>query len=219
VNLVLLGSPGAGKGTQAERLAERTGLVHIATGDIFRANARDGTELGRRAKAYMDRGELVPDEITIEMLLQRLEEPDTEGGVIFDGFPRNLRQAQALDEALAGQGKRVDRVAHIQISDDEAVNRLATRWLCRGCGRIYNFQPRAAEASRPCGNCGGELYQREDDRPEVVRARLAHQKPPAELLDYYRRQEKLETIDGERDLDAITDELFALAEPQVGNRA
>ncbi|MEX2236422.1 MAG: adenylate kinase [Dehalococcoidia bacterium] len=217
MNIVLLGSPGAGKGTQAKLLARHRGVAHIATGDLFRANARDGTELGKLAETYMDRGDLVPDEVTIRMLLKRLEEPDTENGAVFDGFPRNLAQARALDEALANHGMGVDCVVLIEVSDEEAVARLSTRWICRNCGAIYHRDPGTAIEGERCENCGGELYQREDDRPEVVRSRLDSQKPPLDMLDYYRQQGKLQTVNGQQDTEAVTAVLLSALDDKHGN--
>jgi adenylate kinase len=211
MNVVLLGSPGAGKGTQAELIARCKGLAHIATGDLFRANVREGTELGKIAEGYMNRGALVPDEITIGMLLARLTEPDTAAGVIFDGFPRNLAQAIALDDALDGTGRAVDKVVLIQISDDESVARLSNRWVCRSCGNITSLLA-PSEAPPLCERCGGELYQREDDRPEVVRSRLQTMKPPADMLDYYKAQQKLRTINGEQPREDVTRDLLAVLE-------
>ena len=206
--VVLLGPPGAGKGTQAQRLTDAKGLLHLSTGDMFRENARDGTELGLLARGYMDRGELVPDEVTIGMLLERIARPDAADGAMFDGFPRNVAQAQALDGALAGRDAAIDHALLIAVSDDELEGRLGGRWLCRACGAVYherNDPPR--EAGR-CDRCPGELYQRDDDRPEVVRARIERQKPPDALIAHYRAAGVLREVDGERGLDAVTDALL-----------
>jgi adenylate kinase len=216
MNLVLLGSPGAGKGTQAERLAACTGWVHVATGDLFRANVKAGTALGNTAQEYMSRGALVPDAVTIQMLLARLAEPDTAGGVIFDGFPRNLVQARALDAALSDSGSRVDRVILIEVSDDEAVARLSNRWVCRDCGNIVSLP--ANSQVRQCERCGGQLYQRDDDKPDVVRARLESMKPPADMVDYYKEQGKFATVNGEQSLEAVTRDLLAALEIASGDR-
>lgn len=208
MRLILLGPPGAGKGTQAARIAEREALAHISTGDLFREAVREGTELGKLAETYMDRGELVPDHVTIEMLLERLRRPDARKGFVLDGFPRNLAQARALDEALAAEGRAVDLALHITVSDDELVRRLAGRWMCRSCGAVYHEVNHPPSVTGRCDRCGGELYQRDDDRPEVVRARLAKQKPPADLLSYYREAGRLVEVDGERPLDAVTEALL-----------
>lgn len=206
--VVLLGPPGAGKGTQAQRLTTSTGLLHLSTGDMFRENVREGTELGVLAKSYMDRGELVPDEVTIKMLLERIARPDAAEGAMFDGFPRNVVQAASLDEALGERGDSIDHALLIAVADEELVARLGGRWLCRVCGAVYherNDPPRKAGA---CDTCDGELYQRDDDRPEVVRTRLEKMKPPADLLEHYRASSVLREIDGERDLDSVTADLL-----------
>ncbi len=206
--VVLLGPPGAGKGTQAQRLTTSTGLLHLSTGDMFRENVREGTELGVLAKSYMDRGELVPDEVTIKMLLERIARPDAAEGAMFDGFPRNVVQAAALDETLGERGDSIDHALLIAVADEELVARLGGRWLCRVCGAVYherNDPPRKAGA---CDTCDGELYQRDDDRPEVVRTRLEKMKPPADLLEHYRASSVLREIDGERDLDSVTADLL-----------
>ena len=212
MNLILLGPPGTGKGTQAKLLANRLNAVHIATGDLFRDAVKQGTELGLRAKEYMDRGDLVPDEVTISMLLERIEQPDAQGGAIFDGFPRTLQQAQALDEALAAKSKEAAAALHITAPDDEIVRRLSGRWLCPSCGAIYHEQTRPPTQDKTCDKCGSELHQREDDKPEVVRARLEKQRPPAEMLDYYRKQGKLVDIDGARAPEEVTKDLLAAIE-------
>ncbi len=206
--IVLLGPPGAGKGTQAQRIAAATGLLHISTGDMFREHVRNNTELGQLANQYMSRGELVPDEVTISMLLERISRDDARAGAMFDGFPRNVTQARALDEALASRGARVDRALLITVSDDELVARLGGRWICRTCGRLYHERNDPPRQPGTCDACGGELYQRDDDRPEVVRARLEKQKPPADLIEHYRTAGVLREIDGERPLDAVTTALL-----------
>lgn len=210
--LVLLGPPGTGKGTQAKLIAERLGLAHIATGDLFREAVQQGTELGQRVKAYMDKGELVPDEVTIATLLERIERPDARHGALFDGFPRTLQQAQALDSALARRGAAVALALHVTASDDEIVRRLTGRWLCPNCGEIYHEQARPPKAAGVCDACGSALAQRDDDSPEVVRRRLELQRPAKELLDHYRAQGKLIDIDGEQDVDRVTRDLLAAIE-------
>ena len=213
--LVLLGPPGTGKGTQAKRIAQRLGLVHIATGDMFREAAQQGSELGLRAKSYTDRGELVPDELTIAMLVERIQQPDAQRGVIFDGYPRTLQQATALDEALAQQGDAVAAALHVSASDDEIVRRLSGRWLCSGCGEIYHEQHRPPQRPEVCDRCGSALIQRDDDKPEVVRKRLARQRPPEELLAHYRRQGELVEVNGEQEADAVTRDLLAAIEQRA----
>lgn len=206
--VVLLGPPGAGKGTQAQRIAAARGLLHISTGDMFRENVKNGTELGKLAQAYMSKGELVPDEVTIEMLLERIGRDDAQKGAMFDGFPRNVVQAKALDEALASRGAKIDRAPFISVRDDELIARLAGRWICRNCGALYHQRNDPPRQEGTCDRCGGELYQRDDDRPDVVRTRLEKQKPPADLIEHYRKAGALREIDGERPLDDVTKSLL-----------
>lgn len=206
--IVLLGPPGAGKGTQAQRIAAATKLVHISTGDMFRENVKNETPLGKLANEYMSKGELVPDEVTIKMLLERISRDDAKAGAMFDGFPRNVVQAEALDAALKSEGAKVDYALLISVRDEELVARLGGRWICRNCGKLYHERNDPPKAAGVCDNCGGELSQREDDRPEVVQSRLEKQKPPAGLIDHYRKAGVLKEIDGEQSLDAVTDALL-----------
>ncbi len=202
--VVLLGPPGAGKGTQAQRIATRTGLLHVSTGDMFRENVREGTKLGNLAKTYMDRGDLVPDEVTIGMLLERIGRADASQGAMFDGFPRNVAQATALDQALAARGAKIDRALLIAVEDEELVARLGGRWICRNCGALYHERNDPPAKSGICDKCSGELYQRDDDKPGVVRSRLEKQKPPADLIEHYRAAGVLQTIDGQQTFDHVT---------------
>lgn len=202
-----------GKGTQAAILAEKTGLVHITTGELFREAIRQETELGKQAKVYYDQGQLVPDHLTIAMLLERLSQGDCAGGCILDGFPRTLEQATALDEALAREGRAIDKVVYIQAPQDELLSRLSGRWNCRQCGSVYHerFQP-PREAGR-CDQCGGELYQREDDKPETARRRLeVYAQQTAPLIDYYRERGKLVEIDGHKSVEEVAENLLAAVE-------
>ena len=211
--VILFGAPGAGKGTQAAILAEKTGLVHITTGELFRQAIRQETELGKQAKPYYDRGQLVPDRLTIAMLLERLSQGDCARGCLLDGFPRTLEQATALDEALAQKGKGIDKVLYIQVPQNELVSRLAGRWNCRQCGSVYQerFQP-PRQAGR-CDQCGGELYQREDDRPETVRRRLeVYLEQTAPLIDYYRARGKLVEIGGDKAVEEVAEDLLAVVD-------
>jgi adenylate kinase len=208
VFIVLLGPPCAGKGTQAQRIAAATKLLHISTGDMFRENVKNGTELGVLANSYMSKGELVPDDVTIRMLLERIGRPDAAEGAMFDGFPRNVVQAAALDAALAERNAKIDRALYIFVEDDELIARLGGRWICRDCGTLYHERNDPPKKVGTCDKCGGELYQREDDRPEVVRTRLEKQKPPADLIDHYRKAGVLKEIDGQRSLDEVTSALL-----------
>jgi adenylate kinase len=214
--LILLGPPGTGKGTQAKVIAEKLGLAHISTGEMFREAAAKGTPLGLKAKAYMERGDLVPDEVTVGMIEERIQQPDAARGAIFDGFPRTLEQARALNAALARRGSTVDLALHITTSDEEIIRRLSGRWLCRNCGEIYHDSTRPPRQAGVCDACGGALYQREDDKPEVARQRLEKQRPPADLLAYYRNQGKLVNLDGEQPVEAVTRDLLAAIEQLRG---
>ena len=212
--LVLLGAPGAGKGTQAHVLARHLGLPRVATGDLFRAALRDGTPLGIAAKEYMERGELVPDEITVGMLLERLEAPDAARGAVLDGFPRTRAQAEALDRALEERGAKVEAALLVDVPAEDLLQRLSGRWLCEAAGHTYHeiaYPPRVAGI---CDICGSRLVQREDDKPEVVRARLEHQLGAmAEVVDYYREAGTLQVVDGRRPIAAVSDDLLDCIEP------
>lgn len=196
--IILLGAPGAGKGTQAMMLAEKLKLVQVASGDLFRQALAQETELGKKAKVFMEKGQLVPDEITIQMVLERLAAPDCKNGAILDGFPRNTQQAKALDKALAQQSKAIDRVAYIKVSEGELLKRLSGRWICRKCQAPYHEVDSPPEVKGKCDRCGGELYQRADDNVETVKKRLevffAETSP---LIDYYEQAGKLLEINGE----------------------
>jgi len=197
LDIVLLGAPGSGKGTQAERIAPAFDLPHISTGDILRGAVKAGTELGRTAKRFMDSGELVPDEVVIGIIRERLGEPDTAGGFMLDGFPRTLEQAAALDEMLAGAGRALRFVLLIDVPEEELVQRLAGRRACRSCGRGYNvvFDPPRVEGV--CDVCGGDLFQRDDDNEDTVRNRLAVYRSQTEpLVGYYRDKGILATVYG-----------------------
>ena len=202
--IVFLGAPGAGKGTQAARVAEELKLAHIATGDLFRQAQAQGTELGLAAKSYMEKGALVPDEITIRMVLERISAPDCEGGVILDGFPRSLKQAQALDKALAKQKKAVDKVIYIEVSEEELLTRLSGRWICRQCQTPYHEVSSPPKVAGRCDKCGGELYQRADDTADTIKKRIGvYFAETAPLIDYYTQTSKLLEVDGEGDVDDV----------------
>jgi len=218
--IVLLGAPGAGKGTQAAVLAPRLNLLHLATGDMFRAAAAAGTPIGLEAKAYMDRGELVPDHLTVRMLLDRLTASDATHGVILDGFPRTPAQARALDVALEERKSGVEEAILIDVPAEELVRRLSGRRLCRAAGHIYNEVTNPPRVPGECDIDRSELYQRADDQLETVKARLDQQIP--ELLDvcsHYEAQGKLRTVDGMRPIDEVTEELVAALSQPSESRA
>ena len=216
MRIVLLGPPGAGKGTQAALLAERTGVAHVATGDLFRAHLSKDTELGRLAKSYMDKGALVPDDITTRMVLGRFREPDAKDGFVLDGFPRTIPQAEALDAALSDAGRAIDRALLIEVDREELVQRLAGRWICRQCQTPYHERSAPPAKRGVCDVCGGELYQRDDDKPEVVVARLeTYERQTGPLAGYYERQGKLARIDGAGAVEAVAKEI----ERAIGDRA
>jgi adenylate kinase len=206
VRLVLVGPPGAGKGTQAAFIAQARSIPKISTGDIFRANVRQGTELGVKAKTFMDAGDLVPDEITIGMVRNRLAEDDAVKGFLLDGFPRNVPQAEVLGQMLDGMGTRLDVVLELVVDDDEVVRRLSGRRTCRNCGHIWHidFDPPSVEGV--CDRCGGELFQRDDDRSETVRHRLeVYADQTAPLVAYYAEKGILIGIDATGPVDNVTD--------------
>jgi adenylate kinase len=208
VIVVLLGAPGSGKGTQGVPLAERLGLVHVATGDMFREHLKAGTQLGQMAQSYMNRGLLVPDDVTIRMLLERLGRSEAAKGVILDGFPRTLAQAQALDEALSQQRESVDVAPFVVVSTDELLRRLAGRWVCRAAGHSYHVVSNPPRSPGVCDADGSELYQREDDSIEVARKRLqVYFEATEPVVDYYRGRGVLVDINGEQDIQAVFTEL------------
>jgi adenylate kinase len=210
VYIILLGAPGAGKGTQAVMLAEKKGLVQVASGDLFRKALQQETELGKKAKVYMDKGQLVPDEITIAMVLERLAKPDCQKGAILDGFPRTIEQAKALDKALAEQSRAIDKVVNIKVTEAEVIKRLSGRWICRDCQTPYHETDNPPKVSGKCDRCGGELYQRDDDKPETVKKRLkVYEKETAPLVDYYKKAGKLVEVAGESGPEAIHQKIIA----------
>jgi adenylate kinase len=218
--LVLLGAPGAGKGTQAPILSAELGMPHVATGDLFRAEARAGTPLGLQARGYMERGELVPDEVTIDLLLDRLERPDAARGAILDGFPRTRAQAAALDSALAERGGRVEAAVLIAVPDETLVERLSGRWICERSGHPYNIDSQPPREPGRCDIDGSPLVQRADDRAETVRARLASQLGALEeVVEYYEGRGLLRTVDGAASPDRVAEALLGVIRPLAGGRA
>ena len=208
--IIFLGAPGAGKGTQAATVARELNLIHIASGDLFRQAIGQGTELGIQAKSYVEKGMLVPDGITIGMILERISAPDCEHGVILDGFPRTLEQAEALDKALVQRTKAIDKVVYIKVSEEELVKRLSGRWICRNCQTPYHATNSPPTVWGRCDQCGGELYQRPDDTPETVKKRLeVYLAQTTPLIGYYTQADKLLEADGEGGVDEISERIVA----------
>lgn len=207
MRVILLGAPGSGKGTQAERLSQATGLVHIASGDLFRQAEKEGTELGKLAKSYMEKGVLVPDKVTTGMILERIAESSQ--GFILDGFPRNMEQAQALDIALAEEA--IDKVIYIKVSQEELLRRLSERWVCQQCETPYNLVSSPPKVAGKCDLCGGELYQRPDDNKETAQKRLeVYFAQTTPLISYYQQRGKLVEINGQKAIEEMSKELLAL---------
>ncbi|MFF5436889.1 adenylate kinase [Streptomyces achromogenes] len=219
MRIVLVGPPGAGKGTQAVRLAEKLGIPHISTGDLFRANISRQTELGKLAKSYMDAGNLVPDEVTIAMAKDRMEQPDAEKGFLLDGFPRNVSQAEALDQLLRDEEMTLDAVLDLEVPEDEVVKRIAGRRICRNdSSHVFHVTYSPAKQEGVCDVCGGELYQRDDDSEDTVRKRLEVYHTQTEpIIDYYKAQELVVTISSLGPVDEITQRaLEALKREKAG---
>jgi adenylate kinase len=211
-NLVLLGAPGAGKGTQAKMLAGKYGILHISTGDILRENVSNNTELGKKAKEYMDKGELVPDTVLIGIIRDRLSKPDTDNGFLLDGYPRTIPQAEALDNIFGQLGKRLDAVIDIEVPDDELVARLAGRRMCK-CGASYHVKFNPPKKDGMCDVCSGELYQRDDDTESSVKTRLvAYYNQTHPLIDYYTNKGLLRSVSGIGGIEDIFDEITNVIE-------
>jgi len=208
--IVLLGPPGVGKGTQAKVLSEKTGLAHISSGDLFRENLKNQTELGKLAQTYMTKGELVPDDVTVAMVKERLSRPDSKMGAILDGFPRTPAQAEALEAMLGEFGGRVDSVPLITASEDILVDRLTGRWTCRANGHVFNEKTNPPKEDKKCDFDGSELYQRDDDKEETVKNRIqVYVNQTAPLISYYREHGKLIEIKGAQSIDRVTEDLLA----------
>ena len=203
--IILLGAPGAGKGTQAEVLRSQFGAAHVSSGDLFRENISKQTSLGVLAKAYMDKGELVPDDVTIKMVMERIAQPDCARGVVFDGFPRTEAQAKALDAALARENKEIGAVLFVQVRDRVLIERLTARWICPVCGSVYNLLTDPPRVAGKCDKDGSALNQRDDDKPETVRTRLdVYRRQTAPLIEYYRRAGLLRELNGEQTIEQVT---------------
>jgi adenylate kinase len=218
--IVLLGAPGAGKGTQAETLSAELGLPHVATGDLFREALGNETPLGLLAKSYMNRGQLVPNDVTIQMVRERLARPDCREGAILDGFPRTVSQAKALDAMLAELGSSLMAVPYIKVSAEVLLARLAGRWVCRGCGSVYHVLHKLPAQKGVCDECGGELYQRADDAPETQSRRIGvYLAETAPLIDFYLQRGLLVEVDGEQDIEGVHGDILAATRNAMGQRA
>ncbi|WP_077075571.1 adenylate kinase [Aedoeadaptatus urinae] len=204
MRLVILGPPGAGKGTQAASIVDTYQVVHISTGDIFRENIKNATELGKKAKSFMDRGELVPDEVVNEIVVDRLKKPDVAGGFLLDGFPRTVNQAVSLDAALEAMGTKLDRVINIQVASELLINRAVGRRVCPSCGRTYHVTNQKPKVEGICDDDGSELIQRADDTEETVKKRIdVYERQTSPLIDYYKAQGLLLDVDGSKGIDDV----------------
>ena len=213
MNILLMGPPGAGKGTQAENLVKRFSIPHIATGDMFRAAVKEGTELGKKAKACMDEGKLVPDEITIGIVEERLAKDDCKKGFLLDGFPRTVPQAEALDKILKKLGMKLDKVLNIEVPLDDLIDRAVNRRICKNCGATYNIKSNPTKVENVCDNCGGELYKRGDDNVEIMSNRLGvYEEQTKPLIDYYKKAQIYVEVDGKQSIDEVTKKLVAILE-------
>ena len=209
MKIIMLGAPGAGKGTQAKKIAEKCGIPHISTGDIFRANIKNGTELGKKAKTYMDQGLLVPDELVCDLVVDRIQQDDCKKGYILDGFPRTIPQAESLDKALQAIGEKMDYAIDVEVPDENIVKRMGGRRACAGCGATYHLVYAATKKEGLCDVCGGELILRDDDKPETVQKRLGvYHEQTQPLIDYYKNQGILREVDGSVDMEDVFKEIL-----------
>lgn len=213
MKIIMLGAPGAGKGTQAKRIAAKYGIPHISTGDIFRANIKNGTELGQKAKVYMDQGLLVPDELVVDLIMDRFTEPDCVKGYVLDGFPRTIPQAKALDDALAKNGEAVEYAIDVDVPDENIISRMFGRRACVGCGATYHLVTIPPKKEGICDTCGGELILRDDDKPETVQKRLkVYHDQTQPLIEYYKSKGILKTVDGTNDPETTFNDVVAIIE-------
>lgn len=211
MKIIMLGAPGAGKGTQAQLIAEKYQIPHISTGDIFRANIKAGTQLGKEARQYMDQGLLVPDELTVKILLDRVAQEDCAGGYVLDGFPRTIPQAQVLDEALAKQGEKIDYAIDVNVPDENIIRRMSGRRACLACGTTYHIEHVPPKQEGICDHCGQKLVLRDDDKPETVKNRLkVYHEQTQPLIEYYTEQGILRTVDGTRSMAEVFDAVAAI---------
>ncbi|MDO5391613.1 MAG: adenylate kinase [Eubacteriales bacterium] len=211
MRIIMLGAPGAGKGTQAKKIAEKYNIPHISTGDIFRANIKNGTELGVKAKSYMDQGLLVPDELVVDLVADRIQQDDAKAGYVLDGFPRTIPQAESLDAALAKMGQKIDYAIDVEVPDENIINRMSGRRACVKCGATYHLQYAKPKADGVCDVCGEQLILRDDDKPETVQKRLSvyHQQTQP-LIDYYENQNALKEVDGTKDMEDVFADIVSI---------
>ena len=211
MKIIMLGAPGAGKGTQAKKIAEKYGIPHVSTGDIFRANIKGGTELGKKAKSYMDQGQLVPDDVNIGMLLDRISQADCENGYVLDGFPRTIPQAKSLTDALNARGEKMDYAVDVDVPDEAIVTRMGGRRACVKCGATYHVAFNPPKAEGVCDACGDTLVLRDDDKPETVQKRLTvYHDQTQPLIDYYRNEGILVAVDGTKELNQVFTDIIAV---------
>lgn len=211
MKIIMLGAPGAGKGTQAKMIADKYGVPHVSTGDIFRENIKNGTELGMEAKKYMDQGLLVPDELTVKILLDRVSQPDCKNGYVLDGFPRTIPQAEVLDKALAELGESIDYAIDVDVPDENIVKRMSGRRACISCGATYHVVHVPPKKEGICDRCGSELILRDDDKPETVKNRLdVYHKQTQPLIDFYTKKGVLKTVDGTVDMQDVFKAIVAI---------
>lgn len=204
MKIIMLGAPGAGKGTQAKKIAAQYSIPHISTGDIFRANIKNNTELGQKAKTYMDKGELVPDSLVVDLIMDRFKEADCANGYVLDGFPRTIPQAEALDNALKANGEKVDFAINVEVPDENIINRMSGRRACVGCGATYHIKYNPTKVEGVCDACGEKLILRDDDKPETVKNRLSiYHEQTQPLIDYYNKAGVLAEVDGTKDMEDV----------------
>lgn len=211
MRIIMLGAPGAGKGTQAKKIAARYSIPHISTGDIFRANIKDGTELGKKAKTYMDQGLLVPDELVVDLVVDRVNQEDCANGYVLDGFPRTIPQAESLDKALTEMGQSIDYAINVEVPDENIVQRMSGRRACVNCGATYHIVYAPTKKENVCDTCEGELILRDDDKPETVQKRLkVYHDQTQPLIDYYTEKNKLVEVDGTIDIEKVFDAIVKI---------
>lgn len=213
MKIIMLGAPGAGKGTQAKKIAEKYSIPHISTGDIFRANIKEGTELGKKAKEYMDKGALVPDELVCDLVVDRISQEDAKNGYVLDGFPRTIPQAEALDAALTKIGEKIDYAIDVDVPDDNIINRMSGRRACVACGGTYHIEFNPTKVEGVCDTCGGQLILRDDDQPETVKNRLkVYHEQTQPLIEYYTKKDILKSVDGTQDMSKVFDSIVGILE-------